>query len=73
MAKQTKRDKIVESLLKAGHEEMECKSGKYRQFTVMGRDEEFFFVGKKGALRIGKCATKSLSLTNSTFYKNLLK
>jgi hypothetical protein len=42
--------------------EVECRSGKYRQFEKDGSDP--FFVGTKGAVRTGKCASKSISVSH---------
>ena len=66
MAKQTQQDKIVKWFLSIGFTEMECRSGKYRQFKSKGNwpDKYFYFVGRKGAVRAGKCASKSFSITD---------
>ena len=72
MAKLTKRDKIVAALLERGCEEMDCRSGKYRQFNRPEVEGSYLFVGKKGAVRVGRVATKSLSITNSKWVQKIL-
>lgn len=63
---QTKRDKIIERLLAAGCKEVESRSRKYRTFTRNSHQDLFpyWFVGKNGALRTGKNATDSVSVTH---------
>ena len=58
-----KRDKIIEYLIKKGCKEVESKSGKYKKFSRPAR-EDFYFVGRNGALRAGKNVSKSISLTS---------
>lgn len=73
MAKKTKRDIIIEALVeKQGCIEMECKSGKYRQFNRPGIEDSYIFVGRSGAVRVGRIATKSQSITNSKWVKEHL-
>ena len=55
-------EKIIEHLLQKGCKEIPCKSKKYRRFTRPDRND-FYFVGKAGALRAGKIVSKSISLT----------
>lgn len=59
----TKRDKVIDYLTKKGSKELPCRSSKYRQFTKPEKEGIFYFVGKKGALRTGRCSSKSISLT----------
>jgi hypothetical protein len=73
MAKLTNAQKMVENLLKLGCKEVPCRSGKYRQFTRFDKEGEFFFVGVKGALRAGKVATKSITLSHTNFAKKLVE
>lgn len=56
-----KSEKVINLLLEKGCKEIVSKS-KYRQFTRPGRDD-FYFVGKAGALRAGKIASNTISLT----------
>ena len=63
MAKKTKTQKLIESLEKMGCKEVKGKS-KYRQFTIPGRDNEFYFVGSRAALRVGRIASKSFSISH---------
>ena len=63
MAKQTQQDKIVKWFLSIGFTEMECRSGKYRQLKS-AQPKYFYFIGRKGAVRAGKCASKSFSITD---------
>jgi hypothetical protein len=72
MGKMTKREKIVEGLVDKGYKEVPCRSGKYLQFTIPFKPDTFIFVGKKGAVRVGPCASKSYSVTSSKFVKILL-
>ena len=71
MAKITKTQKIINGLVDKGHEEVPCKSSKYRQFTVPFKPDTFIFVGKRCAVRVGTCASKSYSVTHSKFVKSL--
>jgi len=64
MAKR-KRDKIADALAERGCIEVESRSRKYKQFMIPGRDN-FYFVGKSGALRVGKTISNSISLTHVT-------
>lgn len=71
MAKQTKRDAIIEALIVLGSKEVPAKSSKYREFTrtvtVQGetRTDYKYFVGRMGALRTGTCISKSYSLEHA--------
>ena len=56
-----KADKVVEMLIFKGCWEIKSKSH-YRQFKIPGR-EDFYFVGRNGALRMGQCASDSVSLS----------
>ena len=61
MKKLKKSEKVINLLLEKGCKEIKSKS-KYKQFTRPGRND-FYFVGRAGALRTGKTASKSTSLT----------
>ena len=58
-----KSEKIIKLLIEEkGCIEVKSRS-KYRQFKRPGRDD-FYFVGKNGALRAGKNASNSISLSH---------
>jgi len=60
---QKERNKVVEYLISTkGCEEVECANRKYRQFKIPNQIV-FYFVGQSGALRKGKSASSSKSLT----------
>lgn len=61
----TKTDEIIALLGKMGANEVDCRSGKYRQFKhPHDRMPGFsFFVGKRAAIRRGTCASNSVSIT----------
>ena len=66
----TKTERVIR-LLTVGLKKTELKnnSRKYRKFT--GRDSEhFYFVGKSAAVRSGKNASNSISIT-SLFHSNM--
>jgi len=64
MSHTTKADQIIAALKqwKPGIIEIESRSSKYRVFVNSATPEQYYFVGKKGALRKGRCASKSYSL-----------
>ena len=68
MAKQTQQEKIIDWFLSRGSTETKCRSGKYRQFTS-SKPKYFYFVGRKGAVRAGQCASKSFSITDRIKYR----
>ena len=73
MSKKTKRDVIIDALVNEnGCVEIDCKSSKYRQFERPGIDDSYLFVGRNGAVRVGRVATKSQSLTNTKWVKEIL-
>ena len=65
------REKMVIVATMLGGEEIESRSGKYRTFKRPDTDN-LFFVGKAGALRSGKCATKSFDISRSRVVQELL-
>lgn len=65
MAKKTKTQKIIEYLEEKGYVEDPKDRSKYRAFTDPNKPGYKYFVGKRGALRHGKCATKSISITDA--------
>lgn len=58
-----KSDKVIALITKRGAREVKSTSSKYRKFTVPNRPDTFYWVGKNGALRVGKTVSDSLSLT----------
>ena len=59
-----KAEKIIKWLEEErGCIELKSKSGKYRQFKRLD-STDFYFVGKNGALRAGKSASNSVSLSD---------
>jgi len=65
MAKETKTQRIIKLLLSKGSTEIILsKSKKYKQFTINGRPGMYFWVGKSGAVRVGKNPSKSISITH---------
>ncbi len=67
--KQSKADKIINWILRQGCKETPSRS-KYRQFTRPGHEQGYFyFVGKNGALRTGKSASNSISLSHLIIIK----
>jgi len=59
--KETKRDKLIRELKDLGWSETKTRSSKYVALSHPD-EEDLFFIGRKGALRKGSCATKSISM-----------
>ena len=55
----TQQEYIGAYLTKLGFEKVQAKTRKYDVYKCTDKDNSFFFVGNKGALRIGKNATES--------------
>lgn len=68
----TQTERIVNTLKSNGFSEVDCRSGKYRQFRIPGLNLSFF-VGKRGALRYGRIATKSKAINKEWFFRNFDK
>ena len=66
MKKLTETQKIINTIENFGFEEVPCRSKKYRQFKVSEKNS--LFVGKRGALRYGRVATKSMSVNKESFF-----
>ena len=65
MAKQTVQEKICEWLAGRGFEEVKPTTIKYRRFKSNKDKESFFyFVGKRGAVRVGRVVSSSFSVTD---------
>ena len=61
----TMTEKLVAGLIALGCREVTSNSRKYRQFTRILADlpnESYYFVGKAGALRVGRCASDTVAL-----------
>ena len=66
-----KADIIIEHLKSKGSKELPSTSRKYRKFTHPTRENAFYWVGKSGALRAGRTAGDSISLTHYHFINPL--
>lgn len=73
----TNREILINYLLANGSKEVEGRSH-YRQFTRLPEavkeargKEGFYFIGKNGAMRVGICASKSISI--EAFAKKILE
>ncbi len=63
MAKtKTQQEKVIEYLTKKGFVELKSRSGKYRRFSS-SHEGQYYFIGRKGAVRVGRCASNSFSIT----------
>jgi len=61
----TKTDKVIAFLLSKGMVEVvPSGSRKYRKFASPNHDKGFYWVGKAGAIRIGKTSTGSRSISH---------
>lgn len=63
MAQKTRKQMIMEALEWLGYEQINSRSSKYASYQ-MGGEGNKYFVGKKGALRVGLNASSSRSLTH---------
>ena len=54
--------KGARALIASGHKEIKSKSKKYKIFEVSYRPGYLFFLGKKGAIRMGKNVSSSISI-----------
>lgn len=68
--KKTRQEIIIERLLQSGCVEEVSRSKKYRQFKKPGQKNDYYFVGKNGALRTGKNISGSISLANILNWKS---
>lgn len=62
MKKLSAEEKVVEMLREHGCYEIQSRSKKYRTFAIRTDPVQFYFVGKKGALRKGRTASNSFSV-----------
>lgn len=73
----TYEERLVAGLKVLGYQESQVK-GRYRVFTRIDSDRKpsevtHVFVGPAGALRLGRCATKSHSIGRPTHQTNFYK
>lgn len=68
MAKTTLTEMIQAGLIAMGATEVPVKSSKYKAYHLKGRSYNYF-VGKAGALRIGKTPTNSTAVLEQTKQK----
>ena len=59
----TLRERFVTALTARGHKRVDARTGKYLVFTSRIPDN-FYFVGRSGALRFGRCATASVPVSD---------
>lgn len=69
--KLTLAERLAYGLTKVGWTEVQNPRSHYREFARPGTDRRMF-VGKAGALRIGRCASQSSSAQYTSLYKELL-
>lgn len=70
----TKRESYAEALLVLGERELESRSRKFRTFSAtpgkttaqVDGPELLWFLGKSGALRLGRCASESYAVMDVT-------
>lgn len=70
MAKKTKTMKMIEILEEMGCVEVPSRS-KYRSFKDPLKENRFYFVGNRGAVRYGRIASDSLSASH--IFNKILK
>lgn len=70
--KHTIKDRLIAGLLALGWKQVEGRSSKYTTFERPGTNRRMF-VGSNGALRIGRCATNSVSAQQTQLYAECLK
>lgn len=56
----TRQEIICQNLIQKGLKEVKGRTSKYRVFDR--KDGQFYFVGKNGALRVGRNVSESISL-----------
>lgn len=59
----TLQDRIIEKLKARGCQELQSSSSKYRKFTHPKYADRFYWVGKAGALRVGRTVGESVSVS----------
>jgi hypothetical protein len=66
------QDRLADALRARGFSELPHSSRRFRKFAT-SREESFYFVGRSGALRVGRNVTDSISLERTTFRRQLLE
>lgn len=64
----TLRDRVIEKLKARGCRELPSPSRKYRKFTYPQSSDRFYWVGKAGALRIGRTVGESFSVSSAMHF-----
>lgn len=67
----TKAEQVIKYLMGKGAREVTSNSRKYRKFSYPGRGDKFYFVGKAGALRVGRTVGESVSVSH--IYEPVIK
>ena len=63
----TQTERVVRYLTEElKRQELPSRSRKYRKFTGL-RPETFYWIGKNGAVRVGKASSNSMSLTDTVY------
>lgn len=61
----SKTEQIITGLKRFGAVEVKSRSAKYRTFIDPRCNGRFIFVGKKGAVRVGRTSSKSVPLSDA--------
>jgi len=72
MARRTISDRLCAALIARGHRETTHRSRKYRAFEKEPGGD-CYYVGRGGALRVGRTATESFSLERTALRAALLR
>ena len=74
MKNEKQSERVARALVAMGCVEEKSTSRKYRVFIcATSSPQKYYFVGKAGALRVGSCASKSTSLTDTVLPSLLAK
>jgi hypothetical protein len=60
MAKQTLQERFIRALQARGSRRVEARTQKYVVLTRPIREGTFYYVGRNGALRMGRIATRTM-------------
>lgn len=60
----TKAERAIKFLIDRGSREISSSSRKYHKLTCPGKPDRFYWVGKAGAVRVGRTAGDSISVTD---------
>jgi len=66
----TQRERLIVALKGLGSEEVPSKSGKYVTLTRPLKPGTFYFVGRAGALRLGRTSSRSIPVSDT--FKSVL-